>query len=687
MSLERRAAYDALCAGEYARGEGTSFAFCVYTDDLDEGRGDIYVAAGMALELARLGHGVRLVPRWAWAEIDDVDVVVAMLPDLDPSLLRPGVRKVAWVRNEVERWCRMGSLSGYHQVFASSALAVARLQRETDRVWPEPLPIAADDELFVLPPAGVRSTTAVTTANYWGSLRDVHKVLVRLPVDADVVMYGAARNAPPKLRRWHRGARSYFDLPEVYGQSSFVIDDVNRSNVGFGALNSRLYESAACGALPLLNTRLGLADQGFGHLPTYRDAGELSRILRRLREDPAETARLADLTRATVLERHTWKVRAGEFLTALAAGEEHDAPPAPRPVHYFPDYWTNPYQPMLFSALPSVGSYAVPVPDATEHLRTRAQAPGHPGVLNIQWPDPILQPSRGPFSARLALDEFAAALAAFKQRGGHLVWTVHNVLPHEAKFQWAEVELGQLLADEADVVHLLSAETIEQAAPYYRIDPAKAVVIEHSSYDGRYPTWISREGARERLGLEPHEKAIIALGGVRPYKGLDKLVAVFDELHRDDPSLRLLIAGRPGKLARSAKFESDCLADPRIIAFFDFVPDDQLQVWMKAADLAVLNYRNILNSGSFLLSQTFGLPVVAPRAGALRAFDDQPQVRLFDTGDDAGLRRAIAVALDELVVDPEGAARARTAAHALAAERSPQRMAREFADVVAGLDG
>ncbi|GAB3088351.1 glycosyltransferase family protein [Nocardioides zeae] len=688
LTPARRAAYDALVAGEHATGELPTVAFCVYTDDLDEGRGDIYVAAGMGLELVRLGHGVRLVPKWDWATIDDADIVVAMLPDLDPSVLRAGVRRVAWVRNEVERWCRMGSLPGYHQVFASSSMAVERLSQVTDRVWPEALPIAADEQLFVLPePGTTRRATAVTTANFWGSLRDVHKVLVSLPSDADVLMYGEARRAPARLRRWHGGVRSYFDLPAVYGEHAYVIDDVNRSNVGFGALNSRLYESAASGALPIVNTRLGLEEQGFGHLPTYRDARELSEVLTELRADPARTALLAEQTRNVVLERHTWTTRARQFTAALAEGAaRYDAPPAPRAVHFFPDYSNNPYQRMLFSGLEADGGYPVPVTDALGHLKTRVAAPGAPGILNIHWTDPILQPSRGPFSARLVLDDFAATLREFKARGGHLIWTVHNVLPHEGKFQWGEIELAQLLADEADAVHLLSEETIEQAAPFYRIEPSKAVVIEHSSYDGIYPTWVSREGARARLGIQPGERAIIALGGVRPYKGLDRLVSVFDELHQDDPSLRLLIAGRPGRLARSARFEAQCLADPRIIAKFEFVPDDQLQVWMKAADLAVLAYRNILNSGSFLLSQTFGLPVVAPRAGAIAAFDGRPQVRLFEPKDDDSLAGAIKLALDEILADPTATREARAAAAALAAERSPERMGRQFASLVSGLD-
>ncbi|WP_028471667.1 glycosyltransferase family protein [Nocardioides alkalitolerans] len=686
---DRREAYEALCRGEYAHGTRESVVFCVYTDDLAEGRGDIYVAAGLGLELVALGHGVRLVRRQEWAHITDADVVVAMLPDLDPSGLPDAAWKVAWVRNEVLRWTRTGSLRGYDQVLASSRLAADRLAHHTDRVHPELISIAADAKLFVPPAAERRDATAVTTANFWGSLRDVHQVLVDLPKDADVTMYGEAKRAPARLKRWHKGTRSYFDLPAVYGAHAFVIDDVNKSNVGFGALNSRLYESAACGALPIVNSGLGLADAGFEDLPRYRTAEDLMAVLRELRADPARTARLAAQTRATVLERHTYERRAQQFVAALETGRTtHAAAPRGRAVHFFPDYSpTNPYQPMLYSGLADVGAYATSVADAQLHLDAAVTRPGGPGTFNIQWTNPILQPSRGPFAARLALDRFAASLRRFKEAGGRLVWTVHNVLPHEAKFRWAEIELAQLLADEADVVHLLSPGTVDAAAPYYRIDPAKTVLVEHSSYAGQYPSWISRAGARARLGITPSEKVLVALGGVRPYKGLDRLVDVFDQMSKQDPALRLLIAGRPGKEADSAAFESRCLRHPRIVTHFSFVPDATLQVWMNAADVAVLAYTNILNSGSFMLSQTFGLPTVLPRSGALAEFEGAEQVRMFDPADDDSLRAAIDDALRSWVGDPAAGARARDAALALARERSPRRMGEQFAAAVASLDG
>jgi glycosyltransferase involved in cell wall biosynthesis len=354
-----------------------------------------------------------------------------------------------------------------------------------------------------------------------------------------------------------------------------------------------------------------------------------------------------------------------------------------RPVHVYPDYsGDNRYQTMLHSRLESVGAYAEPVQDVTAHLRSRAEA-ADPGVTHLHWTAPILQRSAGPFSAKLALDAFTASLRTFKEAGGRLVWTIHNVLPHDGRHRWAEIELATLLADEADAIHVLSEATFDAVGDLYPVDRSKVTIIGISSYLGEYPDWVSRAGARERLGIMPEEKVLITLGGIRPYKGLDLLVELFEPLARRDPSLRLLIAGRPGNLPGVPELRHRCANSPRVIAHFDHLPDDHLQVWMGAADFAVLPYRAVLNSSAFKLAESFGLPVLGPRVGALVAEDGQAHVRLFDPADDRSLNVELQSAIRELVADPEGAAAARASSLASAARFGPADMGEAYAGFIA----
>jgi glycosyltransferase involved in cell wall biosynthesis len=349
-------------------------------------------------------------------------------------------------------------------------------------------------------------------------------------------------------------------------------------------------------------------------------------------------------------------------------------------IAFFPDWRRfNPFQTMLFGDLGRVGGTPRPARGLRNHL-TSATASGRPGVLNVHWTTPVLAGVADEKQARAKVALVGRLLDAFRGAGGRLVWTVHNVLPHDPVHVECEVALARLLADRADLVHVLSESTVGAAAPYFEIDPARTVCIPHSSYRGMYPDWVSRAGARRRLGVASDETAVLALGQIRPYQGLDRLLDFAERAGR--PRLRLLVAGalRPGP-------EADALTTrlgdaPRTTSLTRRLRDDEIQVWMRAADIAVMPYVRVLNSGAFLLAESFDLPVVGPRTGALAEREADAHVRLFDEDD---FHEVLAEAIADLVEHPDGAARARASAEQAALARPVAAMARRFADAVAPL--
>jgi glycosyltransferase involved in cell wall biosynthesis len=370
-----------------------------------------------------------------------------------------------------------------------------------------------------------------------------------------------------------------------------------------------------------------------------------------------------------------------EHLTHASAGDggRHEAG---QDLHFFPDWRRyNPYQDLLFADLPRVGAAAVAVGGLLRHL-TRAVESPVPGVLNVHWTTPVLASVDDDGAARGRVARLEQALTAYRDAGGRLVWTVHNVLPHDARHHEAEVLLARALADHADVVHVLTEATAAAAAPFFRLDPERTVCIPHSSYLGVYPDTVSRAEARQRLGLRDDDRVLLALGRLRPYKGLDRLLDLVEQLHAADPRLRLLVAGALGHQPGSRQLAERLASVPGTMSTTRRVRDDELQVWMRAADLAVLPYLRVLNSGAFLLAETFGLPVVAPRVGALAEREGEAHVRLF--GDD-DFDTVVRDAVRDLVVDVDGAASARASAVASAAARPPAAMAAAFADLVAAL--
>ena len=346
-----------------------------------------------------------------------------------------------------------------------------------------------------------------------------------------------------------------------------------------------------------------------------------------------------------------------------------------RSLEFFPDWRAhNPYQQLLFGSLAARGVELVPVRDLLGHLTG-----GTGGLLNVHWTTPLLARAASAQEADGVVAALASALAVFRANGGRLIWTLHNVLPHDARFPAQEASVARLLAEHATVVQVLSRATLTATEPHYRLDPERVVVIEHSSYLGHYPDHVTREQARDRLRIGSGDAVLVTLGRVRPYKGLGALLDAFDVLVAEDPSLRLLVVGPTGQDPAVADLVARVRATPRVHGRFARVPDQRMQRWLRAADLAALPYARILNSGSFLLAETFGLPVVAPRAGSLAERDGEEHVRLFDPG---GLEETLRGAVRELVHDPDGAARARASAERAARVRRPEVMAAEFADLV-----
>jgi glycosyltransferase involved in cell wall biosynthesis len=621
-----------------------SIAFCVESDDLASGGIGIRAATGLGRALAERDYDILIVDRDRWLRLPAVSLVVSLSPRFDPAGVPIGTPVVAWVCDQIDVWSTAGPLSLFDAVLTTSREDVDRLAEVSGRSVTV-LPIGVDTRLFGPHP-------------------------LRHPPDTVL----ALDDVPEP---------SYFTLPDLYRNSLMVIDQAGSPTPPFGSPISRLLESLACGAVPVTTHGHDRAEFGLLDVPVCTSASAVGRVVRDLRADPGTAITLGERLGSHVRAEHSWQQRAETFLgqvePLLARQEEPLSAPPPATLGFFPDYRRgNPYQAMLYADLPAHDATVVPV-DARKSIVPRDSGGRLDHyVFHLHWTSPLLQSEPGPFGAELSLRRFRQRIEDFHDRGGRLVWTIHNVLPHECPNRAAEIDLCRFLAARADLVHVMGANTARIVAPLYELDPDRTVVIPHSSYLGVYPDVVSREEARLRLQLREHEIALLVLGGIRPYKGLSLLLDVFDELSRSDPRLRLLVVGQPANDAECARWRERCEQHPRIMAHFSHAPDTEVQIWCRAADLAVLPYVSILNSGSFQLALTFDLPVVGARDGLLADLLDPAYSEPFTPGSAADLRRALEAAVSRLVGRPEVRRAARAAAH----RYPPSVMAHDFTDAV-----
>jgi glycosyltransferase involved in cell wall biosynthesis len=135
-------------------------------------------------------------------------------------------------------------------------------------------------------------------------------------------------------------------------------------------------------------------------------------------------------------------------------------------------------------------------------------------------------------------------------------------------------------------------------------------------------TRLARAEARQRLGLGDSEKTLLFFGHIAPYKGLEYLIAAFRGMLARGDDYRLIIAGRPknceGYWTVIRETIREDVEDGRVLLREDFIPDEETEVYFKAADVLVLPYRDIYQSGVLFLGYSFGLPVLAADVGSLK---------------------------------------------------------------------
>lgn len=154
--------------------------------------------------------------------------------------------------------------------------------------------------------------------------------------------------------------------------------------------------------------------------------------------------------------------------------------------------------------------------------------------------------------------------------------------------------------------------------------PAKSVTVIRHPINNAFPdTGLTPSEAKQQLGVKDDEKAILFFGRIRPYKGLEHLLAAFQQLVKSDPKYRLIIAGEPKKGSEAYLDEVRAIAGRdfkpgEITLKFQFIPDREMEVCLKAGDVLVLPYKDIFQSGVLFLAYTFGLPVVATDVGSFR---------------------------------------------------------------------
>jgi glycosyltransferase involved in cell wall biosynthesis len=209
-------------------------------------------------------------------------------------------------------------------------------------------------------------------------------------------------------------------------------------------------------------------------------------------------------------------------------------------------------------------------------------------------------------------------LTLLRRLGVPVVTTAHVVTAHERTRIQDAVSRRIHAAGALVIAH--SAFDRGRLVEEFALDPARVAVVPHGEYGffARDAAPADRVAARHGLGLAEDDEVALFFGYIREYKGLDVLLDAWPSVVALRPRARLVIAGDPGRLGPSRRTElEDRARRLGAVARFGYVPFEQVAPYFAAADLLVMPYRRVSQSGVLFLALATGLPVVATSVGGL----------------------------------------------------------------------
>ena len=239
-------------------------------------------------------------------------------------------------------------------------------------------------------------------------------------------------------------------------------------------------------------------------------------------------------------------------------------------------------------------------------------ATAKPAIFHILW------------NNRFQLFDRTVLMLYYKLLGKKVVFTVHNVNAgkrdlNDSFLNRCSLKVQYRLSDHL-FVHTTKMKN--ELCREFGVPESKVTVIPFGINNTLPCTPLTGAQAKQALGISDSHKTLLFFGRIARYKGLEYLLAALAILVSKDESYRLIVAGtikdRNGYWDDIQESIARAGIRDKIINRIEFIPDEKVEFYFKAADVLVLPYTDIFQSGVLFLGYSFGLPVVATDVGDMR---------------------------------------------------------------------
>ena len=253
-----------------------------------------------------------------------------------------------------------------------------------------------------------------------------------------------------------------------------------------------------------------------------------------------------------------------------------------------------------------------------------------PDIVHVQWV---------PLAAKLPLERWW--LRMVRRRGVKLVYTVHNVTPHEDGERF--VAHYKSLYQDMDALIVHTGRARARLAEQFGIDERRIWTIPHGLLFHDLPRPAPAE-ARQDLQIAAEKVVVLWQGVIAPYKGLDFLLQAWREVAKQCPQALLLIAGTGKRqfVSQLTATVRDLGLEQSVIMHCVYIPVEALPCIYEAADIVTYPYSEITMSGALMTGIAFGKPIIATSLPAFaEVLGNNTNALLVNFGDVPGLTDAL----------------------------------------------
>lgn len=282
--------------------------------------------------------------------------------------------------------------------------------------------------------------------------------------------------------------------------------------------------------------------------------------------------------------------------------------------------------------------------------------PGYWDIIHLHWPELLVKSQLADMSKtdQIGKQHFGRVLDAVKKKkanGTKIISTIHNEKPHKDKTGVFREYYKEIYSLSDGFIHMGGFSKKMLLDEYSGEVKGKTnVVIPHGDYS-YFPNDLERSECRSRLAVRDDEKLLLAFGAIRSKEELElgidafKNAGIENSIYFIAGSIPNPYRSQPEHFVVRKKLYAN-MFNNRIRTHEKTIATDEVQIYLKAADLLFISRINTLNSGNIALGFTFGKVVIGPDYGVIGEVLKQTGNPVFDPADIQSVSNAIKKGFD-----------------------------------------